>query len=119
MTYEDLLLVPFRDNGRDVNGMDCYGFVIELCRRAGTPLRDIVYEGHEISKNALPDYAASLNVEERQFGEKGFVVQCTYNETLHIGYLIDKKTVVHMTRHGVRVTPVGLLENVKYFEVVA
>lgn len=119
MTYEDLLVVPFKDKGRDTDGMDCYGLVLELCRRAGTPLPDIVYEGHAVRKEAMRDYVASLNVEERGWGEKGFVVQCLYNDMLHIGYMISKKRVLHMMEYGVRETPVELLNDVKYFEVIA
>jgi len=119
MTYEDLLIVKYKDNGRDADGMDCYGLVLELCARAGTPLRDIVYEGNEESEWVDGGYVASLNVEERSWAEQGFIVQCTYAGRLHIGYLVNKKTVVHMTRDGVRVTPIAALPNIKIYEVTA
>ena len=119
MTYEDLLIVRYKDNGRDTDGMDCYGLVLELCNRAGNPLRDIVYEGNEESEWVDGGYVASLNVEERSWAEQGFIVQCTYAGRLHIGYLVNKKTVVHMTRDGVRVTPIAALPNIKIYEVTA
>ena len=116
LTYEDLLIVPFKENGRDADGMDCYGLVIECCTRAGTPIVDIVYGNG--SEN-LADYIRSMNVYEISGPVKGAILQCTLDGDLHIGYLIDKKTCLHMTYSGVRVTPIAALKNKRYFEVIA
>jgi len=117
MTYEDLLIVPYKAGGRDESGMDCYGLVIECCRRAWTPLKDIVNNGH-VSKDQLQEYVLSLNVVEADYPERGCVVQCDYEGELHIGYLIDKKRCLHMTLEGVRVTPICALRDAKFYEVV-
>ena len=115
MTYEDLLIVPWKENGRDETGMDCYGIVLECCNRAGTPLYDIAY-GNDAA--TLPEYIRSLNVEELPYPVKGAVLQCTLDNELHVGYLIDKKNCLHMTYSGVRVTPISALKNKKYYEVI-
>lgn len=116
MTYEDLLIVKYKENGRDENGMDCYGLVLECCERAGTPIPDIVYGNDSAT---LPEYIRTLNVQEIGFPVKGAILQCTLDGDLHIGYLIDKKTCLHMTYSGVRVTPIAALKNKRYFEVIA
>jgi len=116
MTYEDLLIVPYKENGRDENGMDCYGFVIELLRRAGKKLPDLAYL-ETIPEAELYDCVCSLGLIERGYPEAGLIAQWVYDGTLHVGYMVNKKTVVHMTFSGVRVTPIGILSGVKYFEV--
>lgn len=117
MTYEDLLVVPFRENGRGPEGMDCYGLVIECCRRAGIHLRDVVYEGSHVSGDSLRNYTGSMNVRELPFPKKDCILQCTFNNELHIGFMIDKKTCLHMTREGARVSPALALRNARFFEV--
>lgn len=117
MTYEDLLLVPHKEGGRDDSGMDCYGLVLECCNRASTPLRDITRNAH-VSGQELLEYVQRLNVEQIDCPIKGSVVQCEYSGELHIGYMIDKKRVLHMTSTGARVSPVTGLRNVKFYEVI-
>jgi len=117
MTYEDLLLVPFKEKGRTTEGMDCYGLVIECNRRNGIHLQDVVYEGSHVAGETLRNYTGSMNVRELPYPKKDCVIQCTFNNELHIGYLLDKKTCLHMTRQGVRVSPVTALRNVRFFEV--
>jgi cell wall-associated NlpC family hydrolase len=39
----DLLSVPYKKNGRDMNGFDCYGLVLEVCNRFGHKLKDFKY----------------------------------------------------------------------------
>jgi len=116
VTYEDLLIVPYKENGRDENGMDCYGFVIELLRRSGKNLPDIAYL-EKVPEAELYQYVCSLGAVEKWYPETGLVAQWNYEGLLHVGYMVSKKIVVHMTFSGVRVTPVGALSGVKYFEV--
>lgn len=118
MTYEDLLLVPYKVNGRTVDGMDCYGLVLECCRRTGQSLRDVVYESDRVSTEQLRNYTASLNVQQINRPVRYGIVQSEFEGSLHIGFLVDKKTAIHATYNGVRVTPVMMLKNTKYFEVI-
>ena len=114
LIYEDLLTVPFKLNGRDKNGMDCYGLCIELCKRQGVHLNDIVYETQKINEN----YNQNANVKTVKEPIEGGLLECLYGDELHVGYLLDKKTVLHMTYEGFRVSPLKALKNPKFYEVV-
>ena len=118
MKWDDLLTVPYKANGRDMSGMDCYGLVLECCRRNGTPLRDVRYEGSEISADTLSFYTRAVNVRSIGSPEAGAVVECEYEGNLHIGFLIDTKTVLHMTYEGMRVSSLLALRNVRFYKVV-
>ena len=120
MKYEDLLTVPYKEFGRDKSGMDCYGYVIELCKRAGTPLKDVAIlksDNKEISD--IPG-AFFVNVKEIKKEEaiKGDIVCFRRNNELHIGYLLDSKTVTHMTYRGVRITPITYFSDAKFGRII-
>lgn len=106
MKYDDLLSVPYKEGGRDKNGMDCYGYVLELTRRNGNPLKDI-NPPEQIPKEQLMDAVEKTNLKEITPKEihYGDIMQCIYEGNLHIGFILDKKLVTHMTRQGPRETP--------------
>ncbi|MFA5379028.1 MAG: hypothetical protein WC455_24955 [Dehalococcoidia bacterium] len=116
MKYDDLLSVPYLKNGRTLAGLDCYGLVIECFKREGKVLKDL----------ALPEYSplaahvASLNVREASEPRPGLGVQFMLDGDFHIGYMIDRRSVLHMTLKGMRLTPIIALSkgNPKYFEVI-
>lgn len=114
MKYDDLLNIRYLSGGRDKKGMDCYGVVLECCRRNGTPLKDICEK--KISESELYSTIEKLNVREieKENAKFGDIMQCVYNGELHIGFLIDKNIVIHATEKGVRITPIIAFENVKY-----
>ena len=115
--YDDLLAVPYLEGGRDARGMDCYGLVIECCKRSGTPIKDLSNIGH-VDALELPRYVRSVNARHTAIARPGNVVQCEYAGELHIGYMLDKKRVLHMTYEGVRATPLLALRNAKMYEVI-
>lgn len=114
MIYNDLMTVPFLEGGRDVDGMDCYGFLIECVRRDGKELKDI----SATPDGDLAEYLSSLNVSPLDNPYHGCCVQFVGKEGLHVGYMIDKRTCLHMTHKGVRITPLIALKTPKFFEVV-
>lgn len=106
MKYDDLLNVPYLEGGRDINGMDCYGVLLECCRRNKTPLLDI--NDKHIPEDQLLQVIEKLNVRLIQENEvkEGDILQCVYNGNLHVGFMVDKDTVIHATNKGVRLTPI-------------
>lgn len=121
MKYEDLLSLPFEINGRfgKTEGIDCYGVCIEMVHRDGRILNDVVYPSLRIPAAQAEAYSEKLNVApiaEEEAGE-GDIVQGEYEGYLHVAYMLDKKTVIHATFSGVRVSPIIAIKNRKYMRV--
>lgn len=115
MKYDDLLAMPYKARGREIDGMDCYGLVIECCRRNGQELKDITDTAH-VPAGELLEYVKGLNAKPCE-PETGCIVQCEYQNELHIGYLIDKRTMLHMTYNGARITPTIAIRGAKFYKV--
>lgn len=113
MKYDDLLAVPFLSGGRTLDGLDCYGLVIECLRRDGKALKDLA----AIPDGDLAEYVASVNVRPIQKPHTGCIVQFCGDAGLHVGYAITTRTVLHITYSGVRISPLVAFRNPKYFEV--
>lgn len=118
MKWDDLLNVPYKAGGRTKDGLDCYGLVIEMCRRSGKELRDLRFPAQKESE--LMADAARLNVVQIKEGEAGSgdILQSTWNGELHIAFMLDRRKAIHATTSGVRVTPVVAFRKRKYFRVV-
>lgn len=116
--YDDLLNIPYKENGRDMSGMDCYGMTIECFRREGKKLKDIVYDSVIVSSDRLDGYVSHINVIDAAGPGNGIGIKCEFQGELHIGYMLDKKMVLHMTYEGARITPLIALKNPRFFEVV-
>ena len=91
--YEDLLTVPYKTNGRSMDGMDCYGLVLECSRRNETPLNDILKPGE-----------TQVNAVKIETPEAGDIATFFEKGHFHIVFYLAKDTVIHMTRYGVRVS---------------
>lgn len=119
MMYTDLLNVKYTPHGRSKEeGFDCYGLVIECCRRNGTPLYDIKYEEPRIKVGDKNLYMVGLNVEEVQQYRMGDIVQCNDKGALHIGFILDDDMVIHTTTYGVRISPMFCFKDRKYYRVI-
>lgn len=117
--YEDLLECPYLDFGRDPKkGLDCYGLIIECCKRAGTPLKDVVYQTTKCESGFVDAAALHVNIREIEKPRKGALVQCYYNKHMHAGYMLNDVHMLHMTYEGVRITPVFAVADVKFYEVI-
>lgn len=118
MNFTDLIGVPYKDNGRSKEeGFDCYGLAIEVEKRLGYDLEDVVYSDHRIE--LLEESTPTLNVVETDRIEEGVLLTMTFFEELHIGVALNDKTFIHATRNqGVRISPIKCYKVEKIFKVV-
>ncbi|MFA5657666.1 MAG: NlpC/P60 family protein [Oscillospiraceae bacterium] len=118
--YEDLLACNYLDFGRDPQkGLDCYGLILECCKRAGTPLKDVVYETTKCASGFVDEAKLHVNIKEITKPRKGGLVQCYYNKHIHAGYMLNDVHMLHMTYDGVRITPVFAVADAKFYEVIS
>ena len=101
----DLLGVPYKDYGRDMSGFDCYGLAIEVCRRYGYKLNDVIYENHDIELSA--ENLPTLNVYKIDKPREGAVIEMEYGNELHIGVCLNDREFIHMTNMGCRINHIG------------
>lgn len=95
LDVSDLIGCPYKENGRDKNGFDCYGLVIEVCRRIGTPLNDIFSDPN----------ATDFNVVRTDFINTGTILKMYVKGSLHLGVAIDDKSFIHCVYgEGVRIS---------------
>ena len=117
LLYDDLFNVPFKPKGRDKNGMDCFGLVLECCKRLNLPLIDVVYETTAVSEERLNNYEKWLNVKEIEIPHENCIIQwLNEKNTLHVGFMVDRKNVLHATRKGVQLTPLKLISDYRVYE---
>lgn len=115
MRYDDLLGVPYKKDGREIKtGLDCYGLAIECFRRVGKNLKDI----SATPNGDLSKYISSINAKEIHEYRIDCGAQFLLNGDLHIGFMLDSRTVLHMTDRGVRLTPIIALGKARLFEVI-
>lgn len=120
MKYDDLLNVPFKKFGRDKNGFDCYGVVIECCKRAGTHLKDLYGDIVDLPADKVNDYiSGGLNVKEIPAPKVGGLVYSIYKNNVHVGYIVERDKVLHATiDKGVKISPLAALKPIAYYEVI-
>ncbi|MBQ3837381.1 MAG: C40 family peptidase [Treponema sp.] len=119
MKYDDLLNIPFKKFGRDKSGYDCYGVVMECCKRAGTPLKDLYGGIVDLPADRVNDYVSGgLNVREINAPKKGALVYSIYKGNVHIGYIVERGLVLHATiDKGVKISPLAALRPFAFYEV--
>ena len=120
MKYDDLLNIPYKPHGRSKEeGFDCYGLAVEMCRRAGTPLRDL-YDIDTLPTEFVNDYiSGGVNVRKIDRPKIGGIVEFSRHGKLHVGYIVDRGKIIHATTDkGVRITPIEIMKPIAFYEVV-
>ena len=120
MKYDDLLNIPFKKFGRDKSGFDCYGVVMECCKRAGTPLNDLYSDIVDLPANKVNEYiAGGLNVRQIDNAKIGALVYSIYHSNTHVGYIVERDKVLHATiDRGVKISPLKAMHPIAFFEVI-
>lgn len=104
----DLIGVPFVEFGRDVkNGLDCYGLAIEVEKRLGKTLKDVVLEKFDRAK--VEKTAPTLNVKKLRLDQisEGVILEFygLQDKRLHVAVALDKNIFIHATENqGVRIS---------------
>lgn len=113
----DLIGVPYQENGRTLEGLDCYGLAIEVERRLGKKLLDVVYENHDIE---LSDkYKPLLNVRPTDFIIEGTLLEIHVGNTIHVAVALDSVQMIHATTNqGVRISRIGAYKLAGIYEVI-
>lgn len=113
----DLIGVPYIQNGRTKDGFDCYGLAIEVEKRFGNELIDVVYENNNIKLS--DEFAPLLNIKKTDFIHGGTLLEIHIKNELHIGVAINKREFIHATTNqGVIISPIGAYKIYAAYEVI-
>ena len=111
----DLIGTPYRDHGRDAAGFDCYGLAIEVARRFGYKLNDVIYENHDIELSA--QNVPTLNITPIEAPREGAIIEMETGNELHIGICLNAREFIHMTRNGCRINQIGAIKVRGYYGI--
>lgn len=111
----DLLGIPYVDHGRTSKGYDCYGLAIEVARRFGYKLNDVVYENHDVELSDL--HKPTLNITQIDKPKQGALIEMEFNNALHIGVCLNEKEFIHSTKNGVRINRIGTLKTRGFYGI--
>ena len=104
MNVSDLIGLPYKIHGRDESGLDCFGLIYLIAERNGTPIVDIPYKGFD---PALAKLATVVGLKRVKELTRGCVLEIEKDGRLHLGYSLDKETMIHCTHNeGVIVEPI-------------
>lgn len=111
---DDLIGIPYKDNGRDLNGIDCYGLVLLIAERNGIKIPDLQYTNCDL--NLSDEYVPTLPVKETNLLEENTILEMECKGSLHLGIAINKKEFIHATKNGVRINKIGALKIRKMYK---
>ena len=127
MEVRDLVGIPYRMHGRGRDGMDCYGLVIEVERRAGKSVPDAFYDVHSTRDNE--DAARKIDALMGGITARPLPAPKPYcivgiamhgRDISHVGVYLGDGMFIHCTEvAGVCVQPVARYSHLikGYFEV--
>lgn len=115
LDVSDLIGIPYKINGRSKAGYDCYGLAIEVERRLGKKLLDIL----EIDNSLLcQEFYSTLNVKKTDIIIIGTLIETRLNGELHIGVALDNERFIHATyNQGVRISCIRYYPVIGLYEV--
>ena len=117
LEISDLIGIPYKENGRDKDGYDCYGLVIEVEKRLGKNLIDVCYDNHQ--EALAEEFKPLLNVREVNQIYEGVVLEIHHNGELHIAVALNKDVMIHATTNqGVRISRIGAYPILHKYEVI-
>lgn len=110
----DLLGKPYVLHGRGPDGYDCYGLVIEVCKRYGIDLPDFDYQSYseEFVLRNITTLEASHHALKINVLVEGAVILFESSKGFknHIGVYIGDNQIIHCNEKGVRIESVDFAE---------
>jgi len=95
----DYIGIPYVDFGRDANGFDCWGLVMQIYKDKGITLKDYAYESPEDVKNNESIYKDQYLIgdwrKESEPSEGDIIVFNIAGYPSHVGVIIDKYRFIH------------------------
>ena len=118
LTLSDLIGIPYKENGRDLNGVDCYGLAImAIYILSKRKLIDVAYDNH--NEQLSDEFAPLLNIKHVDFIRAGSLLEMRIKNELHIAVAINQKEMIHATtNHGVKISLIGSIPVSKIYEVI-
>lgn len=119
LKISDLIGIPYKEHGRTLAGLDCYGagiFSVYILIRK--KLRDVIYFDHSIE--LAEENAPLLNVRKKTDSiNTGDLIEIQLNGELHIGTALDSKRFIHATyNQGVRISTIKAYPVINVYEVL-
>jgi len=109
INVKDLVGIPYKDHGRDSSGMDCYGLVIEVLRRAGISVPDVFYSDTDIKTNITTMKileSAIPNTKLEKPEDLAVVEILVMGQPSHVGVCLGDGTFIHaLEKVGVVIEP--------------
>ena len=105
----DLIGVPFEYGGRGPDALDCYGLVMEVAKRNGTPLPDFGFASDQAMISAMMGCTMPQWEEIEQVA--GAIVLFRIGRYVsHCGVMIDESRMIHTWKEsgGVTIQPIDL-----------
>lgn len=107
--YDDLIGVPYRDGGRTLDGLDCWGLVLEVFRRMGIMIPDVFSGQDQLAVRDLQAHQPALDWIASLFGDWRRVEVPTIGgavaignvegAAVHVGVIVEPFRMLHAMRH--------------------
>lgn len=94
LEYGDLIGVPFRFGGRGPDAYDCYGLVMEMSERAGSPLPDFGFSSDQALISSMMGVTMPQWQEVKR--DPGAVALLRVGHFIsHVGFMLDHDRMIH------------------------
>jgi cell wall-associated NlpC family hydrolase len=93
--YDDLIGVPFVYGGRDKQGLDCFGLVMEMLRRDGLNPCDYGWDNEPAAIEAMMLSARESHWREIPFQPRALLLFRTGRFVRHVAYTLSYSHFIH------------------------
>ena len=111
MVLRDLIGVPYKPHGRDLNGLDCYGLVILAIEiLTGIKIPDVIYEDTDTKSNfgTSAKLFEKVKYEKLEKPQKNCII--VFDKGTHCGVYLGHGEFIHCNKNGVNIAQMCLWE---------